>query len=267
MVAVSLKKNIKIATDDLARKELEDNLDGYRKIRRLGLPEFIPRINYTFLNLEYSYILMEDLGPDFIARSRSEINPIRLYRELIGDLTKIYRTTRHKCDRSMESIAQAVALAHDQYQKYLDFMDTGNLNPLFEKLAQDVLRLTPRYATFSSWDFTPENVYLTKSGTRYVDPHTEVIGMPIIDLACFAGTARDAHNLPDSAWGYTLLKSFALIEVANLMQITAAEAEKIFRIGRILQCIMSSIVRVNTDEQHATQLFHQASYHLARCME
>jgi len=154
-----------------------------------------------------------------------------------------------------------------QIQKYLDFMDTGNLNPLFEKLAQDVLRLTPRYATFSSWDFTPENVYLTKSGTRYVDPHTEVIGMPIIDLACFAGTARDAHNLPDSAWGYTLLKSFALIEVANLMQITAAEAEKIFRIGRILQCIMSSIVRVNTDEQHATQLFHQASYHLARCME
>src|SRR5690606_2653353 len=88
----------------------------------------------------------------------------------------------------------------------------------------------------------------------YPDPKYDIRGNPIIDLACFSGVARDIMKLPASDEGYDLLFDFATGEVAGMLNLSEESAEKIFNLGRALQCAHGSRFRVESEPTRAKEL-------------
>lgn len=107
---------------------------------------------------------------------------------------------------------------------------------------------------FSTFDFTPEDVFVAASTLKYVDPKPGQLGVPILDLACFAGVARDAHKLPGAEAGYDTLRAFALLEVADLLDIKRDQGELLFGLGRALQLGLSGFFRLESEPAVARRM-------------
>ena len=150
-------------------------------------------------------------------------------------------------------------LYNDHLRKIFD--PTGHLEEEINSLAHIFDGIVFPFCCFSNWDFTPDDVYLTSSGIKYSDPHEQVTGIPIIDLACFAGVAV-AHGLPGSDAAYGRIESFAMHRVAGILEIDEETARKLFLLGRILQCFLSARFRSKDFPEQSKQLFAEAAIHL-----
>lgn len=258
-------KVLKVGNTPRTMVEIHNNLIGYDKIRQLGLPYFIPNI-YSSGEFEFfAYILMEDCGLDFVARTKTEANPTGLYLQLVTAMKNIYHRTVHPSQCAKESVLRVAKKAQSQYMAYLSHLDpAGMVLDSLDRMVEWVQHLHVPLATFSSWDFTPEDVYLTKEGVKYADPHEDVVGIPIIDLACFGGVVRDAYALSGSIEGYQLLHTLALEHLDSLLEISREDAEKLFNMGRVLQCFLSARFRCESDPIKAKQLFLQGGEILAQ---
>lgn len=261
----STLKILKVGNTPRTMTEIHNNLVGYAKIQRLGLPHFIPDI-YSSRDFEsFAYILMEDCGLDFVARTRTESDPINLYLQLVTAMKSIYHKTMHPSQCAKESVLRVATKARGQYLTYLSHFDPdGIMRDPLDRMIGWAQHLHAPLATFSSWDFTPEDVYLTADGVKYADPHEDVVGVPIIDLACFGGVVRDAYELPGAIEGYQLLHKLALEYVGPLLEISREDAERIFNMGRVLQCFLSARFRRESDPDKAKHLFSQGERILAQ---
>lgn len=124
-----------------------------------------------------------------------------------------------------------------------------------------------RSLCFSSFDFTPEDVFVSEAAIKYADPVTSVVGIPIIDLACFSGVARDAYQLPGSAEGHDILYSYAIEHVSSILGINSTEAIRIWHFGRALQCALSARFRIDSDEGKSMSLTQLSEDHLRMFLE
>lgn len=114
------------------------------------------------------------------------------------------------------------------------------------------------FSCFASFDFTPEDVFLSTDGLKYVDPKKSLLGIPIIDMACFGGVAKDAFALPGPVEGYDILKNFAINDISSLLKIDKTTAEAIFYLGRALQMALSSRFRLKTEADKSHQFFEKS---------
>jgi hypothetical protein len=256
---------LKVALDTMSKKQVKDNYIGYKRMIQMGLSELVPTI-YAFSYLpECAYILMDYCGENFIEIAKKASDPLVLYKRLATNLHKIYLTSL--CQRSQEQnyINEIFNNIVMNYQKYL----RESLDPpgRFDNLIHEVCSSSSfgqdlRLACFADWNFTPENVYLTETSFKYSDPNKDVIGIPIIDLACFAGVARDAYELPGSHAGYQILVELALKSVPEILQIPNDTAVNIFNASRVLQLFLSARFRIKNNFKKAEILFHKGINYL-----
>ena len=88
---------------------------------------------------------------------------------------------------------------------------------------------------------------------RYADPRPGLVGVPIIDLACFAGVSLCAYALPGAEEGYAILKAMACEFVADLLHLPRNQAERLFAFGRALQSAHSARFRVEKNPDLARE--------------
>ncbi|MDD5751198.1 MAG: hypothetical protein PHS73_01615 [Candidatus Peribacteraceae bacterium] len=241
---------VKAPTDQHSQQEIIDNIHGYREMVTENVGDMVPQHHIGHAE-DRTYLVMEYLGDDFASASRSSEQPESLYESLRRQMVGIYRRTTKqdgKCGPFLERV-------HALLQRNLHEVARAGLvrgERVTSALDIDKKDLATDTSCFGVFDFTPEDIFLTETGIRYPDPKHSIRGNPIIDLACFAGVAKDILHLPGSSSGYEKLEEYAVNEVSEILHLTALQARRIFGLGRALQCSLSSRFRLKSDPALAT---------------
>ncbi len=255
---------LKVSQDERSKEEIRANKSGYEKIRCERLETILPDLLIVNSQGERDYILMSDLGDNFMDAVKKSKNPVAEYEKLCKAMGTIYLRTRKEDDRSESSVELALQILRDKYSNSL--IPHGIISPhaaqSIDNLA--VLRVPPRASTFACFDFTPEDIFLLNGGLKYPDPKHQIRGLPIIDLACFAGVSLDSYELPGSQVGYQIIEDFACGTVAELFSLSESEAKRYFYLGRALQLAISSKVRIDTEFPKAQLLGEKSLEFLQR---
>jgi len=117
----STLKILKVGNTPRTMAEIHNNLVGYAEIQRLGLPHFIPEIHSSGEFGSFAYILMEDCGLDFVARTRTKSDPASLYLQLVTAMKSIYHKTLHPSRCAKESVLRVATNARGQYLSSTQF--------------------------------------------------------------------------------------------------------------------------------------------------
>lgn len=242
--------------------EIVKNLNGYRKLEMMGLSRMTPHVRESGVNEGTAFILMEFCGDDVWTQLHQTTNPESVYQKLIDEMTQVYQASVQR-EHDNDPILQAVSVIMSQYKKHIQpTMDTNHLLlPQLVKASDAIGHVGERYC-FASWDFTPRNVCLSPCGVKYIDPNNEVVGIPLIDLGCFAGVVRDVEYLPDADRGYQHIKQLA-IETGALLGMREMQSCRIFYLGRLLQSLLSCRFRLVSDPDRAKQFFVQAEKYIS----
>lgn len=245
---------VKIPTDEKSLNEILSNAKGYVGMIRLGLRENLPNHLKVRMHRGTPYIVMSYLGSSFAEESSRHYTAgvgISLYQVLCDSLEKVYRKSVRRDDQGhayLSMVEQKIIAKFENHLIPAGLSDEGYVGKL---KAIKMADRAPLYNCFSPYDFTPEDVFLIGGTIVYPDPKKELRGLPQISLACFAGVARDAYNLPDSFNGYKVIERFALEAVPDIIHISNELAGYLFTFGRVLQCAISSQVRIGKEQLKA----------------
>lgn len=254
---------LKVGTTDDAIAEVRMNKKGYENMDRCNLTFFRPEIVAYEDESTYAMMLMEYCGEDFFTQVKKVDDPVSQYSKLISGMEDVYRKSLQKGRKGKKMIIAVINKAKEQYENYI-YMHLDPSRSEAEKIDRidyciDISIL--KYYCFSNWDFTPEDVYLTPDGVRYSDPHEDILGIPIVDMACFAGVAM-AYNLPGAVDGYKIMKEFAINKISFMIGVDKRSASKLFSLGRLLQCLLSARFRIKTDLLKAKVIFAEGKSYL-----
>lgn len=244
-------KILKIGRTARAKAEIKENVEGYRTIKKEGLEQILPE-EITIGSMKcVDFILMSDLGSSFMDDIKKTNNPQELYSNLICAIQKIYAQSL-KADNQGKEFLQMIS--HQAEQKYREFLipaGISNYETLDAFMNFNLERLISDKTCFAVFDFTPEDIFLVNGQIKYPDAAQTIRGIPIIDLACFAGTSRDVYNLPGSIRGYQALHVYATDYLSLILDINKENAEKLFAYGRALQMAISAKVRIESNPAKA----------------
>lgn len=258
---------LKLAVTPRSVREVAMNLRGYDNLRSLGLSRFIPRIAASEAGNGFGMILMEDCGPNYLSQLRTSSDPLQLYLRMAAEIQKMYALSKVERISGKEMLDGIVDLIAEQYQHFQNQLDPAM--EIAAQLSQLKARVDVGHSSavcFSNWDFTPEDSYLTPQGLKYSDPHAEILGVPIVDLACYSGLIR-LYDFPLAEEGVAIFESMAREYIPALLGIQPVVAERVFHLGRLLQCFLSTRFRLPTQPQQATEIFQQAQRHLREILE
>lgn len=250
---------VKAAKTENSIAEIKMNSVGYDNIRKCGLEFFIPEIFAYESNKDYAFMIMEYLGPNFLYQAKHSENSQELYLSLMDSMEKVYRESLKKGVDGGASVKSFIDRTIEIYNKYVhpNLDKDGEMLILLQKIYLSINASSINFCCFSNWDFTLEDVYLTKTGVKYSDPHDDILGVPIIDMACFGGLVK-LYGLPDGDSGYEYFKKFATGTVAEILHIPTGQAEKIFYLGKLFQCFMSIRFRYEKNPEQAKMIFEEA---------
>lgn len=251
---------VKLAVTEADRQEIMVNVRGYARIRALGGASLLPDRLDVLDVCGSSALVMSDCGKDFRHFVQELQNPIEAYTRLVEQMMRIYQTTLVKA-----SSRDVLEHLRSQIQRVLM---TAPLQGLVERTDLEAFQacrlddLLPAYNCFADFNFTPENVFFTDGRLRYIDPSEFVVGIPIIDLACFAGVA-DVYALPGHVEGASLLQVFATQgALPDLLEMTNAEARRVYTLGRVLQTAHSAKYRIQKTPDVGQRLVRECVEHL-----
>ncbi len=260
---------LKVGVKTSSVQEIQMNVVGYNAMRRIGLSKYIPEEYESVAGDNGAYYLMEYCGEDFYTAVQKSADPASMYRRLASELSDMYSSSVQTTHESRGEYVNRVIVGRiiDTYNNYIaSIIGVDDIVvDLLDRLPARMLVDQGNVFTFSNWDLTPEDVYLKETGLKYSDPHAEIVGVPMIDLGCFAGVARDAHKLPGSIVGYDVLKGVAL-DLAPTLEMSREYAEKYFYLGRVLQSFLSTRHRLQKQPEIAEEIFHQGVEYLRRVL-
>lgn len=250
---------VKLGIGERPAAEVRMNLEGSKAFRTIGAGRLLPD-PFVYLELDgVPALIMEDCGPDFLHAVTNASEPIALYRRLVNEVHGVYRDTL-RADSPRAAIERTRDRLVRQCRTHLPTVVDATL---VDRVAQyEFGTFDGARSCFSTFDFTPEDVFLTAAGMKHADPLPEVLGIPVIDLACFAGVARDAYALPGSAEGYEILKEYALQRLPELLGLSPQDARQLFSLGRALQSALSARFRLTVDAEHASELARACEGHI-----
>ncbi|GBE17327.1 hypothetical protein BMS3Abin15_01168 [bacterium BMS3Abin15] len=263
-VCIAVNKNgdkvvVKAAKTKNAIAEIRMNSTGYDNLRKCGLDFFIPEIFAYESSDDYAFIVMEYLGSNFLYQAEHSENPLEFYMSLMDSLEKVYRVSLKMGAEGHEAVESFIGKTIEIYEKYVcpNLDKERQIFPLLQRMYLSINIPSVVFCCFSNWDFTLEDVYLTNAGVKYSDPHADVLGIPIIDMACFGGLIK-LYGLPCSDEGYEEFKKFATGAVAEILRIPTGQAEKIFYLGKLFQCFMSIRFRYEKNPEQTKTIFAEA---------
>ncbi|MEK7665422.1 MAG: hypothetical protein AAB337_00910 [Patescibacteria group bacterium] len=255
---------VKIGYGELAQKEVEANWEGYINLRRIGAGGLLPNTLDLHQVRGVPCLLMEDCGVNFIDVARTAARPVECFSRLLLAMDPIYRASL-----STESPVPAIRAMRDlvveQWAGYLADLIPPNLVSRFR--AAEFEMFGGMCSCFSTFEFKPDDLFLTDGGVKKVDPIRDNLGCPAIDLACFAGVCRDAYRLPGANSGYRLLHTFAVEQLPQILGGSPAHLEAAFSLGRSLQCALSARFRREPYPKQGRMFATRSAFYARRCMK
>lgn len=183
---------LKVGIDLISKNEVKENIQGYRKAESYPvLKNIFPEI-YDFGE---DYIIMEYLGNDF---RNSNISIVESTEQINKTLSEIYSNflinDKNQSITWLNSIKEHEKKYFSEYLLKFDLINEDDVN-LVDKI--DVRQFATNYISFSTSDFTPDNLFFSGGYIKYIDPKKEIIGVPIIDLAMLT-TLYSIYNMPEA---------------------------------------------------------------------
>lgn len=239
---------VKIGLAESAEAEVRRNIEGYQNVRAIGAAELLPNPLEIFSYDDIPMLVMQDCGDDFWHAVRISKEPVELYRKLVTRMEDVYRRTKRQ-NNNTDYFKPLHLLLIEQYRKHISALIDQTLTDRLETASLD--SLTVPAVCFSSFDFTPEDVFVTETGVKYLDPLPDVLGVPTLDLACFADVARDAYDLPGAHEGYEIISEFAYARIPIILDCSEACSKQYFLFGRALQSALSARARIASEPSRA----------------
>lgn len=260
---------IKIGFSELGKHEIRQNLQGYKNLDLIGANSLIPNTLEFYEHDQILFLVMSDCGMSFREMLVSEKQPAKLFQRLIGELLPIYQSTEREAVAALDSLSFTRNFLAEQYRQFLlpEFQEESTDELVNRLLAINLEIFRPARACFATFDLTPSSVFLCGDGLRFTDPQPLVVGIPIIDLACFAGVCRDSQKLPGSAEGYAQLERYALTDITAIVGLSRDLARKLFVLGRALQCALSSRFSIGRDDNKAREMYFSSLEHLRNFLD
>ncbi|MDO8557548.1 MAG: hypothetical protein Q7R98_03775 [Candidatus Jorgensenbacteria bacterium] len=246
---------VKIGLSERAAEEVRLNQKGYDALRGIGATRLLPDPLFSIEYAGVPIVVMEDCGLDFYHAVQIARDPVILYSQLVETMNSIYHETRCVSSENLYLNSLRLRLEKEYDVRFRDRVDRALVHKLHD---YDFRRFKLPFICFSSFDFTPEDVFVSAQRVRYVDPLPEVLGIPAVDLACFAGVALDAYGLPGAKEGYKLLADFAVRELPKILSMNEEESCRLFCLGRALQCALSARFRLISNPQKAGDLIRKS---------
>ena len=247
---------VKVAFSEDEKREVQKNILGYERMKNMGIADVVPE--YFVAEAEPAFVLiLEDCGRPFLEMIKEAAHPAYLYQELLACLSLIWERTKQKAPPdSFCALDKLLSIALHFGDRHLQRFVQNHTD--WEWLRSFSFRdCAIPFVCFSDYDFTPDDVFLSQGRLKYVDPNAEVIGVPIIDLACFSGVCL-AHDLPDAEKQIARFHDVAIQEVAPLLSIHPEDAERMYLFGRFLQTTLSACVRIDHDPKKAERFSREA---------
>lgn len=255
---------IKIGFGEIAQKEVEANWEGYINLRRIGAGDLLPNV------LEYHEVqgvpclLMEDCGVNFMDIARTASRPVECFSRLLQAMDPIYRASL-SAEAPVPAIRATRDLIVEQWTGYLEDLVPSAFVSRFQATEFDAFRVMR--SCFSTFEFKPDDLFLTDQGVKKVDPIRDNLGCPAVDLACFAGVCRDAYRLPGANSGYRLFREFAVEQLPQILGGRPVHLEAAFSLGRSLQCALSARFRRVPYHDQGRLFATRSVYYARRCMK
>ncbi len=249
---------VKAAQSDEEKMEVRKNILGYERMRKMGLHSIVP--DHLLFDVQGNLVLiLEDCGRPFLETVKESSEPDVMYEQLLDQLRGIWRVTKEKAPSDHFLVLdRLVAILLNFGDRFLSGLVQEN--EYWEALRTLSFRkMYIPFVCFSDYDFTPDDTFLSCGKLKYVDPNAEVLGIPIIDLACFSGVCL-VHNLPRAPEQLLQYREVAIREVSLLLEIEKEDAEKIYALGRLLQSTLSACVRAESEREKAEVLVKDVLY-------
>jgi len=255
---------VKIGITEEAKKEVLMNKNGYDKMREIGAGNYTP--NPRFVEFQgVPIIIMDDCGENLFDMLKGAVNPRSIFDRICEELWHLYRITKIK-GGAEESLENSFRILEEQFSRYLSVYEPFSANQrLLKEIRKKIFRVRSPFICFAFWNFTPEDMCLSTSGLKIIDPPGCVVGLPMIDLACFAGSVRDASKLPGAEYGYDLLKKLAS-DAGEMLGLKPKDTEFLFNFGRAVQCSLSARYRIGEEDGLSKKFFVEAKEFLAKCL-
>ncbi|HII71170.1 TPA: hypothetical protein HA265_00255 [Candidatus Woesearchaeota archaeon] len=231
------------------RYELENNLAGSEEIEQMGIATIIPA-RYEFFQTDDAYhLIMSYLGEDLETMVNKSQRPEREFHQVLLNLAYVYnRTHRSGYDSAAEArqyIEKMIALTEKNHM----LANEGRADSRFVDMLEQFRIPEMAASTFACHDLTPEDLFLCDGQLKYPDPKAGLRGVPIVDIACFAGVCRDSYNMKGAKTAYDRMKEFAL-DLSTGFGMTRVQAESLFYLGRALQASLSARFAKYDDKRH-----------------
>lgn len=260
------KAVLKYGDTEREKQEVLLNIAGYKKIgENLGLDFFVPTLYGYSTESSEPYVLLEHCGPDFQSLLESGENSVSLTESMLQVLRSVFEKsfTGHDGVKSIEDLLRQIDTLIERFISphfSLGSEDQGKLRHLPE-----MFRELPSRYTFASWDFTPNNL-CRSSSVKFIDPRGEVTGNPIPGLACYAGILRDVHRFHGAGLAYEMIRTFAISELAEKLELSRELADRCFILGRLFQSLMGVRFRVIKSPSEAEPFFDSARAYLSQIL-
>lgn len=248
---------VKFGFTQIQRKEIGMNIRAYRLLSHMGLSDHHPVIIDLGETDYYHYMILSYLGDNFEKRIRVSKYPAEEYRIFLEGLLEIYRKSlRLNSGEAQQSVLNIHRMIVEIYNQDIVplYDETRKLQVQIYLLEHRIMAMKLRYMCFSNWDFTPDDTYIVDRKVMFSDPHDNVYGVPIIELACFSGLLK-LIEAPDAESGQKLFEDFALDKVAGMLRITESDSSFIFKLARLFQTFMSIKYRRKSYPLQAQSLF------------
>lgn len=247
LVSSSQKRLLVIKTADSPRRvnELCMNWTGFLKLQRLGIGSFTPTIIQANFSPELSrgYLLMEYAGENFLSQVRAHEDPRLLYQQLAHELVRVYENSRrsYSVDLTRQFMMIQFGKVIDKISKYLRPYQSLQSHRRLNQIQRFIRRAPyPRTLCYSDMLMSPDDVYLTATGVQHSDLPNYVLGLPAVDLGCFASTARYEYRLPGSEQGFGILHKMAVTTLCDSLDMRVEVAESVFHLGVGIQCVLAA---------------------------
>jgi hypothetical protein len=225
-------------SNPIAKKELEENIFAYEKIKEVGGEQVLPP------NLEQVEIpgnqtlIMKDLGKTFCKADIEKGDYEKLWSSFEGLVsgTSLDTKSLDATLYSKEILSHIQRFVPDEIEMMEKIMRFANALPVEGKAAIMLL------------DFTPDNVFLKDGKVFFIDPWKQetYLGHPAVSIGQFT-TLVELYKLKDGESNSRILIEKCLERLPVLLGCSKESVEFALKLGSTLQLVLSAHVRQESD--------------------
>ncbi|KKU68210.1 MAG: hypothetical protein UX89_C0006G0034 [Parcubacteria group bacterium GW2011_GWA2_47_16] len=229
--------------DQSALNEVRGNLHGYKEMKALGMSELVPSNMGELTLSDGEGVVMRDLGFSMNALNGGEAACTLLLKRL---MRIIKNTVVEFPGRSLENERPMFV---DEVMSHMSRFTHQGVPELLALLKQSDWTGKWGKSALMLLDFTPDNIFLHAEGISFMDPWMQgtYLGNPAVSLGQFVASMQRA-DMADAQKVGRMFEDECVSKLPPLLGCDVLTVERSFRLGRTLQCVLSSYVRRESDK-------------------